>query len=72
VVFWASVSEEVEARLAAGNARMRPQDWKSGDRLWLVEVIAPFGKGEEMVEDLRMKVFSGRQANTLAVTRDGR
>jgi len=24
VVFWASVSEEVEARLAAGNGRMRP------------------------------------------------
>jgi len=67
VVFWASVSEEVEARLAAGNGRMRPQDWKSGDRLWVVEVIAPFGKGEEMVRDLKAKVFAEREMKVLAL-----
>jgi hemolysin-activating ACP:hemolysin acyltransferase len=39
--FWASVSEEVEKRLEQGETRLRPQDWKSGDRLWLIEVIAP-------------------------------
>jgi cytolysin-activating lysine-acyltransferase len=70
VVFWASVSEEVEARLAAGNARMRPQDW-SGDRLWMVEVIAPFGKGEEMIRDLKTQVFVSRQMKTLTVTHNG-
>ena len=42
VAFWATVNEEVEARLAAGTTKMRPQDWKSGDRLWAVEVIALF------------------------------
>jgi cytolysin-activating lysine-acyltransferase len=68
VVFWASVSEEVEARLAAGNARMRPQDWKSGDRLWVVEVIAPFGKGEEMVRDLKERVFGEKEMKMLAVS----
>src|SRR5262245_65693577 len=31
VVFWASVGEDVEARLAAGPSRLRPQDWKWGD-----------------------------------------
>jgi cytolysin-activating lysine-acyltransferase len=67
VVFWASVSEEVEARLAAGNARMRPQDWKSGDRLWVVEVIAPFGKGEEMVRDLKEMVFPGRDLKAVTI-----
>jgi cytolysin-activating lysine-acyltransferase len=71
VVFWASVSEEVEARLAAGNARMRPQDWKSGDRLWVVEVIAPFGKGEEMVRDLKERVFTNREMKALTVTGKG-
>jgi cytolysin-activating lysine-acyltransferase len=67
VVFWASVSEEVEARLAAGNARMRPQDWKGGDRLWVVEVIAPFGKGEEMVADLNERVFPGKKLHALGL-----
>lgn len=61
VVLWASVNEEVEQRLVSGPPRMRPQDWKSGDRLWAVEVIAPFGGAEEMVKDLKAKVFKDRQ-----------
>jgi cytolysin-activating lysine-acyltransferase len=32
-------------------------DWKSGDRLWVVEVIAPFGGAEEMVKDLKAEGF---------------
>lgn len=72
VVFWASVSEEVEARLAAGTSRMRPQDWKSGDRLWVVEAIAPFGGAEEMVKDLKAKVFPGREMKVLAVGAKGK
>jgi cytolysin-activating lysine-acyltransferase len=72
VVLWASVSEEVEARLAAGNGRMRPQDWKSGDRLWVVEVIAPFGKGEEMVRDLKTSVFPRKDVKLLANARGRR
>jgi cytolysin-activating lysine-acyltransferase len=71
VVFWASVSEEVEARLAAGNARMRPQDWKSGDRLWVVEVIAPFGKGQEMLSDLKASVFPKREMRIVFVGSKG-
>ena len=67
VVFWATVNEEVEARLAAGTSRMRPQDWKSGDRLWVVEVIAPFGGAEEMVKDLKAKVFPSREVRFLVV-----
>jgi hemolysin-activating ACP:hemolysin acyltransferase len=43
LVLWASVSDEVAERLAAGTTKLRPQDWKSGDKLWVVEVIAPFG-----------------------------
>jgi hemolysin-activating ACP:hemolysin acyltransferase len=38
LVLWASVSDEVAERLAAGTTKLRPQDWKSGDKLWVVEV----------------------------------
>jgi cytolysin-activating lysine-acyltransferase len=72
VVFWATASEEVELRLAAGVNRMRPQDWKSGDRLWVVEAIAPFGGAEEMVKDLKAKVFAGREMKVLATETTGR
>ena len=59
--------DEVEARLAAGTTRMRSQDWKSGERLWVVEVIAPFGGAEEIVKDLKAKVFPAREVKFLAV-----
>src|SRR5262249_4088361 len=72
VAFWATVDAEVEGRLAAGTTRLRPQDWKSGDRLWVVEVIAPFGGAEEMVKDLKAKVFPQREIKFLAVGVKGR
>jgi len=72
VVLWASVSDEVAERLAQGTTKLRPQDWKSGDKLWIVEVIAPFGGAEEMVKDLKDKVFPSRPVSFLAVTKDGK
>jgi hemolysin-activating ACP:hemolysin acyltransferase len=39
---WASLSEEAEARLQQPNPRLSPAEWKSGDRLWLVHLFAPF------------------------------
>ena len=72
VVLWASVSDEVAARLAEGISKLRPQDWKSGDKLWVVEVIAPFGGAEEMVKDLKEKVFPDKPVNFLAVTKEGK
>jgi cytolysin-activating lysine-acyltransferase len=80
VVLWATVSEEVEANLMAGTTKLRPQDWKSGDRLWVmpeacfqhVEVIAPFGGAEEMVKDLKANVFPTREIKYLTVNKDGK
>ncbi len=67
VVLWAFVNDEVEARLVSGNARMRPQDWKCGDKLWIVEVVAPFGGTDEMLKDLKAKVFPDREVRFRAV-----
>ncbi len=72
VVLWATVNDEVAERLAAGTTRLRPQDWKSGDKLWVVEVIAPFGGAEEMIKDLKEKVFPNRPIHFVAVTKDGK
>jgi cytolysin-activating lysine-acyltransferase len=40
VILWAFVNDEVEQRLLSGNARMRPQDWKCGDKLWIASAGA--------------------------------
>ena len=72
VVLWATVSDEVEANLMAGTTKLRPQDWKSGDKLWVVEVIAPFGGAEEMVKDLKANVFPTREIKYLTVSKEGK
>jgi cytolysin-activating lysine-acyltransferase len=66
VLFWGFVDEEVEKRLVTGSAKLRPQDWKSGDKLWIVDIVAPFGGTEEMIKDLKLKVFPDRPLKVLA------
>ena len=72
MVFSRQVRLAQGARGRAGTTKLRPQDWKSGDKLWVVEVIAPFGGAEEMVKDLKEKVFPTRQIHYLAVNKDGK
>ncbi|NJR31404.1 toxin-activating lysine-acyltransferase [bacterium] len=50
----------------------RTQDWKSGEQLWVVEIIAPFGGAELMVQDLKQKVFPTREMRFLATTAAGK
>jgi len=49
VIFRAYVNDEVAQRLASGDKRLRPQDWKSGDKREVVEIVAPFGGADEML-----------------------
>jgi len=71
LVLWARVDDDVAKRLADGTTKLRPQDWKSGDQLWVVEVIAPFGGPEEMIKDLKAKVFPNEDIRYVAMSKDG-
>jgi cytolysin-activating lysine-acyltransferase len=68
---WALVDEAREKRLQGGYRRLAPADWRSGDRLWLVDLIAPGGNGEALAREVMGKLFPGREVKTLAVRRDG-
>ena len=72
VVLWAFVNDEVAGRLAQGITKLRPQDWKSGDQLWVVEVISPFGAPEQMVQNLKAQVFPDREMRYLTMNAEGK
>lgn len=55
---WAFVNEDVEQRLLAGQIRMSPNDWQSGDKLVLVDLVAPFGGAEDVMYSLKREMFS--------------
>jgi cytolysin-activating lysine-acyltransferase len=69
---WALLSEEAEARIQSGNARLQPAEWKGGDRLWLVHVIAPLGGAEAVVKDLRETALQGKSFKMHRRGADGR
>ncbi|MFM8754615.1 MAG: toxin-activating lysine-acyltransferase [Phenylobacterium sp.] len=71
VAFWASVSEETDARLAAGGGKLRADEWLGGDSLWLMELVAPFGGHDEILKDLSVNLFGGRPFKFHAVGSDG-
>ena len=72
VAFWAMVSEETEQRLEAGAHKLRADEWKGGDRPWLIELVAPFGAQEEILADLSLSVFNGMPFKFHTVGDDGR
>jgi hypothetical protein len=60
----ADLSEAAEAKLERGE-RLTLEEWKSGDRLWLVELISPFATpenklSEAMLADLMQGPFRTR------------
>ncbi len=71
VAFWAAVSEETEARLIEGGSRLQPGEWARGDRLWLVELVAPFGGQDEILKDLAASVFAGKSFKFHRLAVDG-
>lgn len=71
-VLWATLSDEVQARVESGTTRLAPADWNSGDNLWIIDVIAPQGKAGAMVEDMRNTVFKGKAFKFHATDEDGK
>ncbi len=69
---WAFVDEETEKRLLSGRIRLAPKDWKSGDRLWLIDLVAPFGGGKDVLKDIRDNVFPSRPIKQLVPDTDGK
>lgn len=69
---WALLSEATEQRvmeglkLGTGLPKLRPDEWQGGERLWLWDMVAPFGGAEKAFEELKTVVFPGRELRTIS------
>ncbi|MEJ2117705.1 MAG: toxin-activating lysine-acyltransferase [Alphaproteobacteria bacterium] len=64
LAIWASVSDVVDQRLRSKTGkeiRLAPDEWKSGDKLWLVDLVAPSKLMPTMLRDLEQKVVSDKE-----------
>jgi len=75
VALWASVSEEVDQKLSAntsGPLRLRPDEWKSGDILWLIDAVGPPQLIEGLIANLHKSVFKGRPLKVRSRDEEGK
>lgn len=68
---WALLGEEAAERFVQGHGRLKPEEWHSGDQLWLVELCAPYGGVSEHISDLLNSTFKGRTVKTMRPRADG-
>ncbi len=64
-ISWAFLNEEAEKRLILNGGKLRNEDWNCGDRIWLIDLIAPFGGVEEMLKDMQKNQFPGKTLRLL-------
>ena len=53
VALWAKLSESAEAKLERGE-HLSAEEWISGDRVWLVEMISPFSTPENKLSEVML------------------
>lgn len=60
-VSWAGLSDDAEQNFLSNYGRPRAKDWASGENLWIMDVITPFGGREAVIGDLIQNVFADRK-----------
>ena len=74
LVLWASVSPEVDKRLMEGNGaafQLKPEEWKSGDILWLVHTAGEARFVRFVVDQLTKTTFKGRKVKVRGRDQNG-
>jgi len=64
-VSWARLSDAAAQRYRQAPHHLAASDWKSGEQIWLIDMLAPFGGAQDMLKDLREVVFKGQPVHQL-------
>ena len=64
-VTWARLSTSVAERYRNPPHHLTGSEWTSGDQIWLIDVVTPFGGAQDVLKDLREKVFPGQALHQL-------
>ncbi|KJK22738.1 RTX toxin-activating protein C [Burkholderiaceae bacterium 16] len=65
-VTWAYLSDTIAERFAKPPYHLAPGDWKSGDNLFLIDLIAPYGGAKDVLDDLKQTALAGKTIHQLA------
>ncbi|MEP2202611.1 MAG: toxin-activating lysine-acyltransferase [Roseobacter sp.] len=51
-LIWARLSQRVSSRMFTDHRPPRAKEWNSGEHLWFLDIIAPFGHGKDIARNL--------------------
>lgn len=68
-ICWAFLSDDIDKLYGEGKYKLKPTDWNSGKNGWIVENIAPFGHGKQIMNDIR-RIFAGQTGKALFFNKD--
>jgi cytolysin-activating lysine-acyltransferase len=71
-VTWARVSDSIDARLKSAAPLIAPHEWQSGDKLWLIDVVAPFGDSQVVGQKALREIPGVASAQAWLPGADGR
>jgi cytolysin-activating lysine-acyltransferase len=63
---WAWLDADAEARYLASPKDLLDEDWRSGDRLWFIDWVAPFGHTRPVSRFLRAGLFAQQTGRFLS------
>ncbi len=66
---WAFLSASIRDQLLDGDREISANDWQSGQHIFIPEMIAPFGHGRAVVNDLRRRIFLPWQGQKVCTVR---
>lgn len=64
-VTWAKMSPASSDRYRKAPHHLMFSDWNSGDQIWLIDIVTPFGGAQEIMQNIREHVFAGQVIHQL-------
>lgn len=64
-------AEQVAGRLRITTPVIAPHEWRSGDKPWLIDVVAPFGDAEAVATEAAAQFAAGKAVSGWLPTPSG-
>jgi cytolysin-activating lysine-acyltransferase len=71
-ISWASINEDIESRLLNGVYKLRPMDWNSGDKIFIIDNINLTGQNTQFLKSLNETVFKDKEVKLFRPKKDGK
>lgn len=53
LVTWAKLDKAAEAKHLSGDGLDEFEEWRSGDQLWVMDIMAPWGHGADIIQNIK-------------------